>query len=366
MRITIILGPYFPVPTVLGGAVEKIQLQLAEAYAAAGHQVTMVSRQYKSFPTEEIIAGVRHIRIPSFDRGRTFAMNLIRDFRYSSRAAKAIPPADITVTNGFSLPLLIPRAKAGRIYVHVARFPKGQFAIYRKVDRFQAESTIVADAIRAQAPALANKIVVVGNPINPRYFTQVAKEPIILFVGRVAREKGVEQLVKAFAALVKGGGCGSHWQLRIVGPHAFEQGGDGVEYLEELKRLAAPAGDRCAFIGPVFDEAALIGEYSRAAIFVYPTLATRGEALPLAPLEAMASGCAVVVPKLACFDDYIQNGMNGVQYDPDQLAGCLKHLMDDENYRETLASAGRAKADEFRLPIIAQKMLQDFESLLRT
>ena len=62
MRITILLGPFLPVPPVLGGAVEKVHLLLAETYAAAGHQVTIVSRAYKNFPREEIVNGVRHIR----------------------------------------------------------------------------------------------------------------------------------------------------------------------------------------------------------------------------------------------------------------------------------------------------------------
>ncbi len=35
MRITILLGPFLPVPPVLGGAVEKVHLLLAETYAAA-------------------------------------------------------------------------------------------------------------------------------------------------------------------------------------------------------------------------------------------------------------------------------------------------------------------------------------------
>ena len=53
MRITIVLGPFLPVPPVLGGAVEKVHLLLAGAYQAAGHDVTIISRKYKNFPDEE-------------------------------------------------------------------------------------------------------------------------------------------------------------------------------------------------------------------------------------------------------------------------------------------------------------------------
>jgi glycosyltransferase involved in cell wall biosynthesis len=370
LRITIILGPYYPVPTALGGAVEKVQLQLAEAYAAAGHDVTLISRQFADFPRNEVIAGVHHIRIPSFDRDRNHLANFLHDIVYSWRASRAIPVSDVTVTNGFSLPFFLPRQEAGRIYVHVARFPKRHFFLYRRADRFQAVSSAVAQAIVRQAPILAKKVIVIGNPLSLRYFTKTPKEPRIVYVGRIAREKGIDRLVQAFVAAVTGRRCAPEWSLRIVGPHAFEQGGDGLAYLEELKAIAAPVGEQCRFVGPIFSEDDLISEYAAASIFVYPTLAAKGEAFGLAPLEAMAAGCATIVSKLACFDDYVRNGVNALQLDfmakdcVKQLDHQLTLLMNDPGRRDELGEAGRTKAEEFLSPIIAKKMLEDFECLL--
>jgi hypothetical protein len=45
MRITIVLGPFLPVPAVFGGAVEKVHLLLAGAYRDVGHDVTIISRR---------------------------------------------------------------------------------------------------------------------------------------------------------------------------------------------------------------------------------------------------------------------------------------------------------------------------------
>ena len=312
MRITIVLGPFLPVPAVRGGAVEKVHLLLAGAYRAAGHDVTIVSRQYADFLADETVDGIRHLRIPSFDATPSLAANLFLTLRYAVRAARRLPAADITITNVFALPLLLPRGPAGKIYVQVGRFPKHQMFLYSRADRLQAVSTAVAEAIGRQAPWLRRKVRVIGYAIADAYFDARAARgaaKTLLFVGRLAREKGVDVLLKGFANLAPSEDALAGWRLRIVGPHETSQGGDGQGYLDELRALARPLGARCEFVGPVFDPDALIREYRGGAIFVYPSLAAKGEALPVAPLEAMAAGCATVVSNLRCFDDYIEHGV---------------------------------------------------------
>jgi glycosyltransferase involved in cell wall biosynthesis len=368
LKITIILGPFYPVPTILGGAVEKLQLDLAGAYAKAGHDVTLISRQFGTLAKEETIDGVRHFRVRSSDRVGSPSANVVTDVAYCIRTAKALPFSDITVTNGFFLPWIVPKRKAGKIYVHVARFPKGQLSLYWRADRFQAVSKAVAQAIVIQAPAYADKVTAIGNPIPDRFFrSEDQKSKTILFVGRLAREKGIGLLIRAFKQIADS--IDSEWKLRIVGPHAFQQGGDGDWYLSDLKVLAAGLEGRCEFVGPIFDDVLLVQEYSSAAIFVYPSIAERGESFGQAPIEAMAGGCAVIVSKLACFSDFVVPDQNALQFDHrseqavEHLASKLKALITDGTHMKELAIAARKTAEEFRLPIIAGKMLDDFEIL---
>jgi glycosyltransferase involved in cell wall biosynthesis len=374
MRITIVIGPFYPIPPVLGGAVEKVQLLLAQCYQAAGHEVTIVSRKYGKFPNEELVNGIRYIRINSTNRTSSLSLNLALDFLYALGASRGMPPSDITVTNSFSLPLLLRRRTAGKIYMHVARFPKGQMFLYSRADRIQAVSQAVGDAITRQAPKLSSKVITIGNAIPLTYFHSdfQQKQKIILFVGRIAREKGVHVLLRGFASLLKQGDLRNigEWKLRIVGPNDVVRGGDGIAYHRELTRLASSLGSACEIVGPIFDEEALIREYRTASIFVYPSLAEVGEALPLAPLEAMAAACAVVVSNLQCFDDYIEDGRSALKFEhkcpnpEENLAAKLSYLIKDPQLAKELAKNGNIAARRFEATAIADKMLRDFESLV--
>jgi glycosyltransferase involved in cell wall biosynthesis len=371
MRICIILGPF--IPTMFGGAVEKAHLALARAYVEAGHHVTIISRHWPGAQCRETTDGINHIRISSRDRSASLTMNLLRDCWYASRASRCSPVADVTITNSALLPLMVRRRKAGKIYVHVARFPKKQMSLYFRADRLQAVSRAVADAIVVQSPFLAGKVVSIGYPVPDRYFsvgTRVPRRQVVLYAGRIAREKGLALLLKAFAASIKTSpAMREQWQLRLVGPHEIKHGGDGAAYLEELKALAAALCINCSFPGPIFDQQRLAEEYQNAAVFVYPSVAVRGEAFGLAPLEAMAAGCAVVASSLRCFDDFVEDNVNGLRFDPfaDEgeaaLVELLSRLMRDPSLRNRLAIRGRQTADSFRTTAIAKRMLDDFASL---
>ena len=376
MRISIVLGPFLPVPPVLGGAVEKVHLLLAEAYVAAGHDVTIMSRQYADLPLHEVVNGVHHIRVRSRDRVRSDLRNFAADLLYSFRVARRLPPSDITVTNSLLLPLVLRRTTAARIYVHVARYPKHQMFLYSRADRLQSISHAVARAIVRQTPGLAGKVVTIGYPVPTAYFQAAkfgARRETILFVGRIAREKGVHLLLKAMRLLsgAKNAAVLGRWKVMIVGPHEAACGGDGPEYLCELRKLAEPLGASCEFVGPVFDQDKLIAMYRASSIFIYPSLAERGEAFGLAPLEAMAAGCAVIVSSLSCFDDFVDDGQNAVKFEhtgprPEtELAEKLARLISDRAERERLASNGALTAGNFRVPAIAARMLADFTLLCR-
>lgn len=373
MKVTIVLGAFFPVPPIMGGAVEKVMFALGRELARRGHEVVMVSRTMPQFLREETRDGIRHLRIPSFNAPRSLLWLKFLDLIYSIRAMSILPKADIVITNTFWLPLLLNKSKNGLIYVHVTRYPKGQMRFYRKAARLQAPSRIVARAIAAEAPRLASKVAVIPNPVprpaidhEPPPIEQ--REKVILYVGRVHPEKGVHLLVDAFA--VGSRTLFADWKLVIIGPAEEKFGGGGDRYLVDLKARAATVQERVNFSGSVFDHNLLQENYRAARLFVYPSLAEYGEAFGVAPLEAMANGAAVIVSNLECFHDFITEGETGFIFDhraKDPASNLLQKMsatIADPALLSRAAEAGYKRSSNYSPSHVTDLFLEDFNSLL--
>ncbi len=371
MKITIVNGAFLPVPAIMGGAIEKVSLALAKEFARRGHQVTSVSRAVPDFPREEVRDDIRFLRVPGFDTPRSMIWLKFLDLIYSLRVLRVLPPADIIVTHTFWLPILLRNENRGKVYVHVGRHPKGQMRLYRHVGRLQAMTQSLARAIESEIPDLASKISIIPNPApeqqspaSPPKIDQ--REKKILFVGRVHPEKGVHLLVDAFVgkpAAFEG------WTLVIVGPSGTKFGGAGDAYAVDLKRRAGDAA--VIFTGPIFDPAALEREFRAARIFVYPSLAERGETFGLAALEAMAHGCAVFVSDLDCFHDFVRDSGTGFIFnhraeDPvEALRTKIANAIVDPPLLARVAETGYRKAStDYSITRVADQFLEDFNSLL--
>ena len=358
-------------PPLLGGAVEKVWFALGQEFARRGHEVTHISRAHPELPATEKIQGVQHRRVGGFSQPRSIVRLKLFDLIYSLRARRMLPPADILVTNTFWLPMLVRAATPGKIYVHVQRGPKGQMRWYAHVARLCAVSQAIADDLIAEAPQLREKVRVLPNalPFPIDLTPSATRSRTLLFVGRVHPEKGIELFLRALAELPSGALAG--WKMKIVGPHEIALGGGGEDFLRAMQSLGTQGGVALEWVGKIFDPADLAAHYRSAELFIYPSIAETGEALPVAPLEAMAHGCAPIVSGLACFRDYITDDVNGFVFDhrateparalAARLAQVLRRPADE---LRRIGEAAREKAAEFSVENVASRYLADFESLL--
>jgi glycosyltransferase involved in cell wall biosynthesis len=371
MKITIVFGAFFPVPPIRGGAVEKAWFGLGQEFALRGHEIIMISRAIPQFHRKETLDSIQHRRLRGFDPPRSLTWLKVLDLVYSIRAWARVSRSDIIVTNTFWLPILLRNSRRGKVYVHVARYPKGQMRFYSGVTRLQAPSNAVAHAIEAEAPRLKDKLRVIPYPCPRAKGLPPAiseRDKVILFVGRIHPEKGVHLLVEAFAGLTAQ--ISSAWTLSIVGPAEEDLGGGGQSYLADLKRFAALAQGQVFFHGPVFDLESLEKHFYAARLFVYPSLAERGESFGLAPLEAMAHGCSVMVSSLECFTDFISDAETGLVFDHRShdpsiaLRKKLGSIMADQTLLERVAENGYRKSADYSTDRVADQFLHDFSSLL--
>ncbi|MEO5721258.1 MAG: glycosyltransferase family 4 protein [Chthoniobacterales bacterium] len=371
MRITIVTGAFLPVPPIMGGAVEKIWHAMGGEFVRRGHEVTHVSRAVDGLAHRETRDGVEHVRVAGYDTPAALWRLKLLDLFYSLRAWRALPAGDILVTNTFWLPLLARGARSGKLYVHVARAPKGQMRFYGNAARLQTPSSVIASAIAREAPALAGKVVVIPYaapthvlPEEPAEIEERART--ILFVGRLHPEKGVHFLIEAF--MQESEGALRDWKLEIVGPTDVAQGGGGEEYASELRGLAG-GSEKVIFRGPIFETAELERAYRGTRLFVYPSLAETGETFGLAALEAMSHRCAVLVSNLGCFHDFVHEGETGAFFDHRAPAAArslqekMVQMLQDESALERMAEAGWRKADDYALGKVADRFLQDFAAL---
>lgn len=185
-------------------------------------------------------------------------------------------------------------------YLRQLGFPADRIARFYDVvdnERFRTEA---AELRRAGSPAEA------GLPATP-YF---------LYVGRLAPEKNVEALLRAWLGYREAGGA---WPLVLVG--------DGPSAAGLRAEVAASRfGGEVHFAG-LRGSRELPPFYAFAGCFVLPS--TR-EPWGLVVNEAMASGLPVIVSdRCGCAKDLVVQGRNGLTFDPAverELGDCL-HLL---------------------------------------
>lgn len=368
MRIAILQGAFFPVPPTLGGAVEKRWFALAKEFARQGHEVVQISRSMNEFPDSEVIDGVQHFRIKGYDTPKSGIVLKMLDLLYTLRGRKLFSKKyDVVVSNTFWAPLVLPKQSQQVCMVDVARMPKGQLKLYRNVARLRANSSPVATAALNELDELQQrKVVMIPNPLpfTPSKEVDLSKKkPIILYTGRVHPEKGLDLLVEAYSK------TNQAYKLQIVGAWKVAAGGGGEAYVDSLREKAK--GVEIEFVGPIYNTEALNKYYEDASIFVYPSVAEQGETFGLAPLEAMAWGCAPIVSKLSCFQDFVKDAQNGLIFDHraenavDQLAAHITQLQENRALRESLATNAIAVRETHSTRHIADQFLQEFEQMLQ-
>jgi len=154
------------------------------------------------------------------------------------------------------------------------------------------------------------------------------KKPRLLYVGRLAPEKGLEDLLEAFDAIAKEF---DDVQLDLVGEGPPRLNAKYRKWVEE-KNL----DDRVHFRGYT-DHESLKDLYRSAAVFILPSYR---EGLPNALMEAMASSTPCVGTNVGAIPQLLENDRGKVvpPNNPECLAAAIRFLLQNPHYA---AGAGK-------------------------
>ena len=129
----------------------------------------------------------------------------------------------------------------------------------------------------------------------------------------------------------------------------------------ELERLSSKLGlSRVSFLGHRDDVADIL---SRSHVYVLPTTS---DTLPIAVIEAMFAGKAIVSTRCGGIPELIQHEKTGLLAEPGsvkELADCLLRLVRDRRVVEEL---GRSARDFARSRFTAEKMAAEVERVYRS
>lgn len=363
------LGKFYPPHK---GGIETLIKLLGEGFVRAGDEVDCVVANTARKTVRETVHGVRVHRLASLGFVASTSLcpaypGAVRRFRPDLvHAHFPNPLADLAVLRApRNVPVvlyyhsdIIRQAAVMGLYRHLLK------RLLDRVDRIVVATPPHRD-FSPWLPRWAHKVEVIPYGIDlARYLAEpqpqpaveaaraaAAGRPVIVNVGRLVGYKGQRYLIEAMRDVP-----GVAW---IVGSGPLEA---------ELKAAAAAAGvaDRVKFWGEV-DDALLPALLHAADVFALSSI-TPNEGFALVQVEAMACGKPVVCCDLPSGVPYVNRhdvtGLVVPPADAPALAGALRRILGDADWRAALGVAARRRAlDEFSVEVMVRRHRELFHRL---
>ncbi len=297
IRVAVVAPPWYEIPPSGYGGIERICFDLVEGLVDRGHAVTLVA------------AGARRTRaafapaLPEPLSGLGTVEHPVQEVLYGAAVARALEDVDVDVVHDHSLagPLV---ARPPRPTVLTAHGPvDGWLGGYFRL--LGLPLVAISEAQRGTAPDLPWAGVVHNSIDVAAYPFRADKDDVVLFLGRMAPEKG--------AHLAAGAARAAGFPVVLAGKaaEAHER-----RYFDE--QVAPTLGPDATWVGEVAGtrRTDLLG---RARCLVCPV--QWDEPFGLASIEAMACGTPVVALRRGAMAEVVEHGRTGwLCDDPAELA----------------------------------------------
>jgi len=183
------------------------------------------------------------------------------------------------------------------------------------------------------------RTIAIDNGVALEPFATAATQPLlqressIMMVARFGQQKDHVTLIRALAEL----------RNRGLTPKLKLAGGGKARHRKLAEKAVSELqlADQVEFLGLVRDVPAQLLR-SRIAV-----LSSRYEGMPLALIEGMAAGCAVIGTRVPGIREIITDGLNGLLAepgDPSSLADAIERILRDDGLATALADQARREA----------------------
>ena len=350
----------------IGGGGGWVSHFLGKHFAAVGHDVHLITSQFRDCPRHEAIEGFHVHRVPALRKSpdvcavHEMLTYAVSSSLYGLRFAKKFQPDIVQVFFG------IPAGGGAYLLRKFRQVPYIVFLGGRDVPSRNPDppyyrwlylflkpiiraiwgnaSAVVAcsDGLRELARETDSdiKMDVIPDAVDLETFTPVQRDAYpekirVLSIGRLIPRKGFQFLIRALPQILEK--ISQNFEIEIVGDGPYQQ---------DLMRLAESLGvaSHIHFSGSVpYSE--LPQKYRDADLFILPSLA---EGMPLVVLEAMGTGLPIVVSRVQGIDELVVDGVNGALFDPGDVDGLAHALVKIINAGEDRIKMGKASVERVK------------------
>ncbi|MDD5468542.1 MAG: glycosyltransferase family 4 protein [Anaerolineales bacterium] len=364
MRILVLVHEYPPI----GGGGGKVAQDICRGLARRGHELHVLTAHVPGLPREAEIDGMRVTRLPSGRRSRykagLGAMSgfVLAGFFHALRLTRAWKPhlihAHFAVPAG---PIAWGLHRACKLpyvlTIHLGDIPGGvpektsrwfrwiyplTPPIWREAARVIAVSQYSRDLAARRYPV---DIQVIPNGVEVDALrpgsVRAGDPPCIAFAGRFVPQKDPLTLVRALLTL-----SDLPWRCILIG--------DG-ELRGRMEQAISESGlqERFLFTGWVSPEEVL-QRFAASDILFMPSLS---EGMPVAGLQALAMGLAIVASRVGAFPELVDEGRNGYLAGVGDVIGfsqALRKLLGDRAHLQRCREASLEKASAFDLEAVTE------------
>lgn len=234
-----------------------------------------------------------------------------------------------------------------------------------RAKKITTPSQIIRKGLKYYIPKLdINKIKCVYNPIDPKFKPNLKqgksikaklnlKGPTILYIGRIAFYKGVDDLISAY-----------YIAKRVIPDLNLVVGGKPTLKMVSTYNDWKKKYTDIKFLGMIPEEE-IQNYYSMADVFI--TYSNASEGFGLTPIEAIACGTPIICSNLPAYREILGNNAIFVPpKEPELLAEKIKYFFKNEKIRKKLISKSQELAKKYSIETFGKNLLSIYEDMFRS